>query len=76
MTMLGGKCEGCGYNKVTNALDFHHRNPKTKLHNVGALLYDTKSWQLAIYEAKKCALLCSRCHREVHAGIRKLKPAA
>ena len=29
------KCERCGYNEFTSAIDFHHRDPSTKKFAIG-----------------------------------------
>ena len=30
VSLAGGKCEVCGYNKCDSALEFHHRDPSQK----------------------------------------------
>lgn len=62
---LGGKCCVCGYNKCVNVLSFHHLFDK-KFHI--SLRYQT-TWEKLEPELKKCILLCSNCHTEVHAGF-------
>jgi len=66
---LENKCCICGYDKCEDALALHHIDPAIKE------LTFASSWGLAIEtlkeEAKKCILLCCRCHAEVHAGITK-----
>jgi hypothetical protein len=64
--MMGGKCERCGYCKSAAALDFHHKDPKTKRRTVSHLiaLRSTDAWSEAKIEASDCELLCSNCHRE------------
>jgi len=62
---LGGKCQICGYDKCTSAMDFHHRDPNGKDFNISTAL---TSWKRIEKELDKCELLCSRCHREVHDG--------
>ncbi len=64
---LGGKCVICGYNKCPAAFDFHHKN-KNKENNVSVLLKNASKEKL-LKEIKKCILLCSNCHRELHFGI-------
>lgn len=67
----GGKCISCGENALC-CLDFHHLDPTKKdysissdLRNLGRLNDKAKT------ELDKCILLCSNCHRKVHAGIIK-----
>lgn len=65
--MLGGKCSKCGYNKCIDALEFHHENPNEKEFKLGS--GNTMSWQEYKKEANKCILLCSNCHKEIHANL-------
>jgi len=60
----GGKCSMCGYNKCIDALDFHHINPLNK-----KKLSKHPTYEKLKEEVKKCVLLCSNCHREVHAPL-------
>jgi hypothetical protein len=62
--LLGGKCETCGYNKCIAALDFHHIDPLQKDGTLKELT--VKKWCYIEREIKKCKLLCSNCHRELH----------
>lgn len=64
LEILGGKCEECGYDRCSDALDFHHRDPRTKSFNISGRL--SKGWSKIEAEVKKCKLLCSNCHREEH----------
>jgi hypothetical protein len=71
MKLLGGCCQICGYSRhCPSAYDFHHLDPATKVFEVGShgLL---RRWDELIAEARKCVLLCCRCHAEVHAGLHK-----
>lgn len=61
---LGGKCIKCGYSKSIWALDFHHRSDKDLHIGDG----NTRSFDKIRAELDKCDLLCSNCHRELHAG--------
>ena len=63
-----GKCCICGYSKCKDALEFHHIDPNTKEFGIGEKGY-TRSWEKVKNELDKCVLLCSNCHREVHAGL-------
>jgi len=57
----GGKCQICGYDKSIAALEFHHVN-STEKENVISRLTLRKAKE----ELKKCILICSNCHREIH----------
>ena len=61
---LGGGCKLCGYNKSPAALEFHHR----KKNKEGCIteLINNSSKKKSLKEARKCLLLCSNCHRELH----------
>lgn len=63
----GGKCERCEYNECSDALEFHHVDPKSKDPSFQSL----RHWSLekAKKEVDKCMLLCSNCHRAKHAGV-------
>jgi 5-methylcytosine-specific restriction endonuclease McrA len=64
----GGGCKVCGFNDYFGALEFHHLDPKEK--DIG---FSRMSRRFLtndmIRELDKCILLCSNCHRMVHAGI-------
>lgn len=63
----GGKCQCCGYDNCIEALEFHHTDPNEKDFGISG-----KSWafeKLKI-EVDKCIMVCSNCHKEIHAGIR------
>lgn len=64
---MGGKCCICGYNKCFGALEFHHKNKKDKEGELSHL--GSKRISVLLKEAKKCILVCSNCHREIHAGL-------
>ena len=64
---LGKKCFKCGYDKCRDALDFHHRDPNEKKMTLSGNW--EKSWKIIYEEILKCDLLCSNCHRELHAKM-------
>jgi hypothetical protein len=66
---MGGKCFVCGYNKCNDALELHHKNPSEKEFSMGKIMANPKAWFKIVEELKKCILLCSNHHREVHKGI-------
>lgn len=65
--LLGGKCQICGFDSFPDAQEFHHTDPATKEH--GQSNGRTRALNRDITEVKKCVLLCSNCHRGVHAGF-------
>lgn len=63
---LGGACYICGYNKNISALEFHHKDPKTKLFNIDMRVLSNRSRDSVLKEVDKCSLVCSNCHQEIH----------
>jgi hypothetical protein len=64
IVLMGGECQDCGYQKCSDALHFHHLDPRTKEHKVCEVF--RKEWKTIVMELKKCILLCSNCHIERH----------
>lgn len=64
----GSRCECCGYDKCTAALEFHHIDDLTKEFGISEK-GETRSWKRIQEELDKCVLLCANCHREVHANL-------
>lgn len=70
--IVGLECWKCKYtlgNKSWPILDFHHMKREEKLFSLSSLARTNYSWNKVIIEARKCCLLCCRCHREVEVGI-------
>ncbi len=61
---LGGKCVVCGYDRCPSAFDFHHVDSEAKDFSIS----EKTSWAAILPELEKCVLVCSNCHREIHAG--------
>ena len=61
-------CDICGYNRCSDALEFHHLDPSKKDFSISRNGY-TRSWVKVQSELDKCQLLCANCHREVHAKL-------
>jgi hypothetical protein len=62
--IMGDQCCICGYNKAITALEFHHKDPSQKdfaLSSNANIGFDK-----ANEEIRKCILVCSNCHREIH----------
>lgn len=67
---LGGRCLICGYSTCDKALEFHHRDAGRKEFGISQN-GKTRSWSRIVSELAKCVLLCTNCHREVHAGLKQ-----
>jgi hypothetical protein len=66
---LGRFCSHCKFDGFTEAwfMDFHHKDPSTKLYDVKNTLYNC-SFERHRDELNKCILICGRCHRKHHAN--------
>lgn len=69
---FGGACTECGYDACVQALEFHHPEDDKEFGIASKGM--TYAYSRMLEEASKCVLLCCRCHREVHAGLRKIPP--
>lgn len=67
ITYCGGKCQCCGYNKYVGALEFHHVDKDDK--EIVISRAECIALSIIMEELKKCVLVCSNCHREIHRGI-------
>lgn len=67
----GGRCERCGYDRCTDALEFHHKNRSQKDFGISEKGY-TRSWARVRNELDKCVLICANCHRELHTQLAAL----
>jgi hypothetical protein len=65
---FGSKCCVCGYDRCVEALEFHHLDPSEKDFRWGKINGNIRGWSTIITEIKKCVMVCSNCHKEVHAG--------
>jgi len=66
----GGKCLRCGYNRYVEALEFHHRDPDEKDFTISKYMRScgkSTSWDTIALELDKCDMLCSNCHKGMHA---------
>jgi hypothetical protein len=65
--------KGCKYCKEKTAvcLDFHHKDPKVKEANISRMKNSSHSKKTILREMSKCIVVCSNCHRKLHAGIIK-----
>lgn len=70
--LKGLKCYFCGETE-TCCLDHHHIDPSEKEQNIPKLLGKWYSFEFIAREITKCVVLCSNCHRKLHAGVIELK---
>ena len=61
----GKSCE-CGENHPS-CLDFHHLDPSLKENIVSKMVCMAASRDRILLEIEKCILICSNCHRKLHA---------
>jgi hypothetical protein len=66
---MGDKCAACGYDRSEHALQLHHLDPKKKEISFSFLRSQPMAAHKQEQELKKCVLVCSNCHYEIHAGI-------
>jgi hypothetical protein len=60
------KCERCGFSHPA-ALAFHHKDGKTKVSDISAMVSQTASRKKIEEEIAKCEVLCHNCHAIHHA---------
>lgn len=70
---FGGKCCICEYDKCNDALEFHHLDPSEKEFSYSAARGNIKGWKTLVKEMKKCVMLCSNCHKEIHSPRGNIK---
>ena len=70
------KCVVCGYDRCKAALDFHHIDPSSKAFEISDAFDYRRVKSITVddlvSEIEKCAVVCCRCHREIHAGLIQL----
>jgi hypothetical protein len=59
--LRGNRCVVCGETAIM-CLQFHHRDPSTKLFDISAGIRRGLGWNLILAEAEKCDIYCSNCH--------------
>jgi len=64
------KCTCCGLQDLPLVYDFHHLGEQEKEFSISGRV---KSWENLVNEAKKCIMVCSHCHRKIHAGLVEIK---
>ena len=61
-------CQYCNENEAI-CLELHHLDPTIKDDSLANMVAHGVSWKNLMEEAKKCIVVCSNCHRKIHAGI-------
>lgn len=61
----GKTCKRCPENHPA-CLDFHHRDPTTKVAEISVMVRDGVARKIIMAEIAKCDLLCANCHRKEH----------
>ena len=69
---LNMSCVCCGEN-ARECLDFHHVDPSTKEFSISYMKNKFASVDRLKGEISKCVVVCSNCHRKIHAGTLELK---
>jgi len=59
---LSLSCECCGYDRIPQAIEFHHVDPSTKVANVSDMVFSLYSKKRILEEIAKCEVLCLICH--------------
>lgn len=66
---FGDACCICSYARCVKALEFHHLDPSKKDFFYGEATANIRAWKHIVKEIRKCVLVCSNCHKEIHAGV-------
>lgn len=68
------KCKHCTENTPI-CLEFHHRDPESKVDTIPSLIKRGCSLRELKREINKCDLLCSNCHKKEHFRLKELANA-
>lgn len=63
---MGSRRSRCGYSANLAALKFHHTEPTRKSFSLDLRALSNRKWPKVLVEARKCILVCSNCHKEIH----------
>jgi hypothetical protein len=63
--------KGCHFCQESTpiCLDFHHLDPNEKEINISVMSRGANSIETIMKEIDKCLVICSNCHRKLHAGL-------
>lgn len=61
VSVMGGKCQRCGYSEFVTSLEFHHVSRSEKSSSPSPVIFSNDKLKTAS-ELDKCCLLCRNCH--------------
>jgi len=70
---MGSSCFECERTGVPALFEFHHVDARDKDFGISRSGI-VRAWDEIVTELEKCIMLCANCHREVHAGVRTIRP--
>ena len=73
VTHMGSACYACDRDGPPALFEFHHSNADEKDFGLSESGIPHR-WERVVAELEKCVMLCANCHREVHAGVRTIRP--
>lgn len=65
VSLFDNKCSICQGTFHPAAFDFHHLDPTKK----DVQITGSEKYSLRLKELQKCIMLCSNCHRTIHATL-------
>jgi len=72
--LMGKVCFACDRDGPYRLFEFHHWEAGTKDFGISQSGISSRTWKAIVAELDKCVMLCANCHREVHAGVRTIRP--
>jgi hypothetical protein len=65
------RSKGCNFchENTPCCLDFHHIDPTQKTNNISKMKSNARAIHIIEKEINKCIVVCSNCHRKLHAGL-------
>jgi hypothetical protein len=61
--LAASKCADCDISEFA-VLEFDHRDPRDKRHDISDLAQHAWSWDAILKEITKCDVVCANCHRK------------
>ncbi|MGH2491502.1 MAG: hypothetical protein ACRDF9_08330 [Candidatus Limnocylindria bacterium] len=74
VALMGGACFECDRDGPYRLFEFHHLEASGKDFGISQHGISSRRWAVIVAELDKCVMLCANCHREVHAGVRTIRP--